>query len=104
MTENQVQSIIDFRKDADFKSLSEISTLLGAEVYGAIAPYVTLNPSPYYEISSVGNINGSLTRRSVSAVVEINASLKAGYRVVLWLDRAILSGMLADESQSQDIT
>ncbi|EFK11454.1 general secretion pathway protein K [delta proteobacterium NaphS2] len=87
MTEELVQAVVDFRKEADFKSLGEVSILLGANVYGAISPYITLEASPYYQISSVGFIKGSATRQGVSAVVEINPTLKSRYRVAQWNDR-----------------
>ena len=91
MTEESVQSVVDFRKEADFKSLGEVSTLLGADIYGAISRYITLDASPYYQISSVGLIEGSATRQGVSMVVEINPSLKARYRVAQWNDRMPIS-------------
>ncbi len=91
MTEELAQAVIDFRKEADFKSMGEISTLLGADVYGAISPYITLDASAYYQILSVGSIKGSSTRQGVLAVVEINPSLKARYRVVQWNDRTEIS-------------
>jgi general secretion pathway protein K len=97
MTDDLAQSVLDFRKEADFKSLGEVSTLLGADVYQAISQYITLAPSPYYQIVSVGTIIDSRTRQGVSAIVEINRSLDKGYRVVQWSDR-VLAGTLAAES------
>lgn len=91
MTDDLAQSVIDFRKDADFKSLGELSILLGADVYGAISPYVTLQASLYYQILSVGSIKESLARQGISMVVEINSSLKERFRVVQWNDRATFS-------------
>ena len=91
MTEDLAQSIIDFRKESDFKSMGEVPTLLGANVYGAISPYVTLQASPYYQVLSVGGIKGSSTRQGVSMVVEINPTLKERYRVIQWDDLAAFS-------------
>ncbi len=90
MTGDLAQSIMVFRKEADFKSLGEVATLLGAEVYGAISRYITLTPSAYYQIVSEGKIADSRTRQGVEAVVEINRTIKKGYRVVQWNDRATL--------------
>jgi len=98
MTDDLAQSIIDFRKEADFKTLGEVSTLLGAEAYGAISRHITLTPNPYYEILSVGKITDSRTRQGIRAVVEINRTLKKGYRVVQWNDRAALSVDMIPES------
>ncbi len=90
MTDDLAQSILDFRKEADFKTLGEVSALLGPEVFGAIARYISLTPSPYYHILSVGKITDSRTRQGVAAIVEINRTLKKGFRVVQWNDRAAL--------------
>ncbi|MBT3368344.1 MAG: hypothetical protein HN416_14425 [Nitrospina sp.] len=98
MTGDLAQSIIDFRKEADFKTLGEVSTLLGADVYGAISRHITLTPSPYYQISSVGTIDDSRTRQGLSVTIEINGALKKGYRVVQWNDRVTLSEDLFPES------
>jgi len=90
MTNELAQSIIDFRKEADFKNVGEISTLLGADIYGAISSYISLTPSPYYQIFSLGEIDDSRTRQALLVAVEINSSIKKGYRVVEWNDRAAL--------------
>ncbi len=91
MTDDLAQSIMDFRKEADFKSLGEVSTLLGADVYGALSRHITLTPSAYYRIESSGSIMDSRTRQGISATVEINRTIKNGYRVVQWSDRAALT-------------
>ncbi|MCF8129970.1 MAG: general secretion pathway protein GspK [Deltaproteobacteria bacterium] len=99
MTDDLAQSILDFRKEADFKSLGEVTTLLGADVYQAISPYITLTPSPYYQIVSVGSITGSLARQGISAVVEVNQTLDKGYRVVQWNDRIMIEPLFAESGQ-----
>ena len=99
MTDDLAQSVLDFRKEADFKSPGEVSTLLGADVYQAISPYITLTPSPYYQIVSVGNIMDSRTRQGVSAIVEINRTLDKGYRVVQWSDRVLAETLTAESSR-----
>jgi general secretion pathway protein K len=98
MTDELAQSIIDFRKEADFKSLGEVTTLLGADVYGAISRHITLTPSAYYEIEASGSIIDSRTRQGISATVEINRSIKNGYRIVQWNDRSALPENLPLES------
>jgi general secretion pathway protein K len=98
MTDALAQSIIDFRKEADFKSLGEVTTLLGADVYGAISRHITLTPSSYYKIKSSGSIIDSRTRQSLSATVEINRTIKKGYRVVQWSDRTAFPENLPLES------
>ena len=86
MTEDLAQSIIDFRKEADFKSMGEVSTLLGADVYGAISSYISLTASPYYQLFSIGEIADSRTRQALLVAVEVNSTTKKGYRVVQWND------------------
>lgn len=98
MTDALAQSIIDFRKEADFKSLGEVTTLLGADVYGAISRHITLTPNSYYEIESFGNIIDSRTWQGISATIEINRTIKNGYRVVQWSDRTALPKNLPLES------
>ena len=99
MTDDLAQSVLNFRKEADFKSLGEVTTLLGADVYQAISPYITLTPSPYYQIVSVGSINDSMTLQGVSAMVEINRTINDGYRVVQWCDRTMIKTPSAKSSQ-----
>ena len=87
MTDDLVDSILEFRKEADFQSLPELLTLVGADVYAAIAPFVALAKTPYYTIKAMGRIEGSRVRRGVGAVVVIDPTLKLKYRIVQWLDR-----------------
>ncbi|MBT3255918.1 MAG: hypothetical protein HN366_05575 [Deltaproteobacteria bacterium] len=99
MTDDLAQSIIDFRKESDFKSLGEVSTLLGADVYGAISRHITLTPSSYYQILSMANITDSRTRQGVSAMVEVNRTIDKGYRVVQWNDSVLTETPFAESSQ-----
>ncbi len=87
MTEELVQAIMDYRKETDFKSLTDISAVLGTEVYNAISPYLTLNLSPFFTITSVGKLNDSKIKSGIDVMVEINKSFESGYRIVKWRDR-----------------
>jgi general secretion pathway protein K len=86
MTDELVQEIITYRKEKDFKSVGELSLVVGADVYTAISPYITLEENPFYTISSVGLIPGSRIRMSIDAMVEVNPTLKKGWRMVQWRD------------------
>lgn len=86
MTEDLVQDIMEYRKEKDFRSLSELSHIVGPDVYAAIAPYITLKTCPYYTIKSAGMVEGSQTRQGVEALVKIDRRLKKGYCVIRWLD------------------
>ena len=86
MTDDLVQDIIEYRKEDDFKSLTELPPIVGPDVYRAIAPYITLQTSPYFTIKSVGTVEGGQTYQGVQAMVEINTRLKKGYRMIQWVD------------------
>ena len=86
MTEDLAQEIINYRKELDFRALSEVSYLVGADVYNGISPYITLETSPYYSILSVGKLADSRIRQGVEALVEINKKAKKGYRIIEWRD------------------
>lgn len=86
MTDEIVQKIIDYRKESDFKSLNEVASVVGYDIYPAISPFIGLDLSPYYTVSSVGKVDGTLIRQGLWGVFEINASLKKGYKVIQWHD------------------
>ncbi len=58
--------------------MTEVSSLVGADVYKAISPYITLETSPFYSIKSVGKVEGSKIRQGAKALVVIDRSLKKG--------------------------
>lgn len=86
MTEDSVQEILKYREKKDFRSLAELIPIVGAEIYTAISPYVTLTMSPYYTIKASGILAESRTRQGVQAVVKIDRTLPKGYAVIQWID------------------
>ncbi len=86
MTEDLAQGIINYRKELDFRVLTEIASLVGGDVYNLISPYITLETSPYFSIISTGKIADSKIQQGVEALVEINKKLKKGYRIIEWRD------------------
>jgi general secretion pathway protein K len=86
MTEDMVQAIMKYREKKDFRSLSDLSLIVGSDIYAAISPYITLSLSPYYTIKSVGMLKESQTRQGVQAVVKIDRTLQKGYEVIQWID------------------
>ena len=86
MTDELVQEIIAYRKEKDFKSPGEVSSVVGPDVFNAISPYITLEENAYYTISSVGMLPGSRVRKGIEAMVEVRPTLKKGWRVVQWRD------------------
>lgn len=86
MTDELVQEVIEYRKEADFGSLTEVSSVVGPEVYKAIAPYITLETSRFFTVISTGKLNEGNIAQGVEAVVEIDPKLKKKYRVIQWRD------------------
>jgi len=86
MTGDLAHAIEEYRKEADFKYLSEVASLVGPNVYKAISPYITLEASPFYSIVSVGKVEDSKIRQGVEILIEINRGIKKGYRIVQWRD------------------
>lgn len=86
MTDDFVNDIMEYRKEQDFKSLTDLLPIVGADVYAAISPYIMLKKCSYYTIRSKGTVHDSKTRRGVTALVEIDRRLKNGYWVIRWLD------------------
>ncbi len=86
MTDELVEEIIIYRKEKDFKSAGELSLVVGADVYTAISPYISFEENAFFTISSMGLIPGSRIRMSVDAMVEVNPTLKKGWRIVQWRD------------------
>ncbi|MHB8773150.1 MAG: type II secretion system minor pseudopilin [Syntrophales bacterium] len=86
MTEEAVQAIRNYREQRDFRSLTDLSSVVGAEVFTGISPYVTLSLVPYYTIRSVGMLKESGIRQGVQAVVKIDKNLEKGYEIIQWID------------------
>lgn len=84
MTDELVQEIVEYRKEKEFRRLTELLPIVGPEVYEAIMPYLTWSTGPYYTIESVGKVGGTQTRKSVEALVRIDGRLKKGYRIIQW--------------------
>lgn len=86
MTDEAVAAIYTFRKEKDFKSLTEVQEVVGPEIFAAISPYIDLTESPLYVIHAKGMVNGSPARRTVHARVEIDARYPNRYRILQWVD------------------
>mgnify|MGYP001171288172 FL=1 len=86
MTDDLVLAIMEYRKEKDFKSFNEVSTVIGPDVYSEIRPFISLTTYPYYTIRSFGMVDGSRIRRGVEALVQINRNIGKGYEIIQWLD------------------
>ncbi|MBN1277075.1 MAG: general secretion pathway protein GspK [Deltaproteobacteria bacterium] len=86
MSDDLVMAVIEYRKDKDFKTLNDVNTVVGPDVYAEIQPFITLRTYPYYTIRSFGRVDGGETRRGVEAMVQINKSIRKGFKIIQWLD------------------
>ncbi|MDD3474206.1 MAG: type II secretion system protein GspK [Syntrophaceae bacterium] len=86
MSDELVRKVTTFRKAKDFESPAEIVSVVGADVYKAISPYITVEENTYYTISTTGLIPGTQISRGIEAMVEINPTVQGGWRVVEWRD------------------
>ncbi len=100
MTDELVNQIVEYRKEADFTGLMDLLRLVGHEVYEAIRPYLTTEASPYYTIESVGSVEGSNIRQRIEALILLDRSAKIGYRIIHW--REGFADSLGDLKRSSD--
>jgi len=85
MNDSAIRNIIDFRRDADFRSHSEVSEVIGEKIYQQLSRYITLDNTPYYTLTSTGQVADSQAEYTVFTIVEIDTD-NNGYRYVQWLD------------------
>ncbi|MGE0083276.1 MAG: general secretion pathway protein GspK [Desulfococcaceae bacterium] len=86
MTEELVTALAEYRKEKDFKAISQLIPILGDEVYAAVSPYLSVQLSDVYTIRSEGSVSDSSAREGVCAVVKIDPRLKERYTVMQWTD------------------
>jgi general secretion pathway protein K len=86
LTDDLVREIMKYREKKNFESLSDLHSVVGAEAYMAISPYITMSLSPYFTIRSVGMLSDSQVRQGVQAVVKIDRTLVKGYEIIQWID------------------
>lgn len=87
MTDELVQSFMEYRKEKDITSMTDLFSILGAEVYQAVTPFVTLETVPYYTIKSMGSIQGSPVKRGIQILVNIDPKKEKPYHILQWIDR-----------------
>ncbi|MCF8083222.1 MAG: general secretion pathway protein GspK [Deltaproteobacteria bacterium] len=86
MTEDLVEAIIEYRKETDFKTVTDVCSVVGDVVCKAISPHITLELGPFYTIVSEGRVMGGKVRRGVQAIVEVDRRLEKKYQIVQWRD------------------
>ena len=86
MTDDLVLSILEYRAEQPFLSVGQVAPIVGNEVYGDIARYLSTNLASHYTIRSTGMVTGSPTRREVEVILEIDKTSRQKYRIIEWLD------------------
>jgi len=86
VTDELVAEIVEYRKTGDFISTTDIKRIVGPEVFLQIAKYITMQSSPYYTVSAVGQLDNSRIYEGVTAVIHINSRLDRRYQIVQWID------------------
>jgi general secretion pathway protein K len=86
MTDDLVLSILEHRAEQPFLSIGQVAPIVGNEVYGAIARYLSTSLVSHYTIRSTGMVTGSPTRRGVEVILEIDKTSRHKYRIIEWLD------------------
>jgi len=92
MTDDLVESIVEYRKEKDFRSLTELLPILGPEVYGSVLPSLTLKMQSYYTIKSMGMVEDSKTRQGIMTMIKIDRQAGKGYRIIERLDSPAFGG------------
>ena len=82
MTEERVAALAELRQERDVKSLTEVADLLGAGVFAEMAPYVTLEMSPFYVIHVEGMVNQSAVRQRIALKIRVDPLAPNGFTVI----------------------
>lgn len=85
MTEEMIQDIVNFRKEKDFRSTTELVKIVGNEVYNAVSRYITLDLSSYYTVTSTGMAEEARVAPEIEVMIRIRPGKKE-YRFIHWLD------------------
>jgi len=86
MTPELAEAVQSFRKENGSLSRSQLSKILGSDVYKKVSRYISLDSLSYYTISSVGRLNGSQTRKGVEAMILLDPDAEKRYRIISWHD------------------
>lgn len=86
MTDELTKKIVEYRNRQEFRSLNDLLSIVGPEVYAAMVRYVTLESLPFYTLQSRGMVEGTQAKHMVQALVEVDRRRKGGYRIISWSD------------------
>jgi general secretion pathway protein K len=103
MTEDMVAQIAEFRKEKDFRSMSELGEIVGNDVLAGISRYLNTRPSPYYTIYAAGEKPDSGIYETIAATIRIDNTISKHYRIVEWKtgipmqEQTVTGGGIANE-------
>lgn len=86
MTDEAVEGILAFRKEADLTTLNDLVAIVGAEAASRLQPFATFQPSPYYTVKTVGRVEGAPVRQGIEVLIQLDKGEKTGYRILEWRD------------------
>lgn len=82
-----VQAVIDYRREKDILTPSELVVVAGPDAFLATLPYLTYTYSPYYRLSALGLAGDGRARQGVGAVFRIDLYSREKYHIVQWIDQ-----------------
>jgi general secretion pathway protein K len=86
MTEEAVEQIVDYRKEKDFTTLSQLVPMMGSRNFAQCAGCLNLILSQVYIFHSLGRVTGSRSAHYLKAMVVFNPLDRHRYRIVRWWD------------------
>ncbi len=102
MDPDLISKIMEFRKEQDFKSISQLQEIVGPEVYQSVSRYLTTESSPYYTLHSIGRIAGSRITSGICAEVWFNPKIPGKYRIIGWQDEDLFRPPVADPTREKN--
>jgi general secretion pathway protein K len=84
ITGDMVEQLTEFRKEKDFKSMSELAEIVGNDVFSGISRHLNTRPSPYYTIYAAGKKGESGIHETIAATIRMDNTLARRYRIVEW--------------------
>ncbi len=92
ITEDMIALIVEFRKDRDFRSMSELGEIVGNDVIAGISPYLTTRTTAYFTIRAVGEKQESRIYEGIEATIRLDNTLSKRYQVMEWMEGLPLQG------------
>lgn len=82
MSERMVQKVLEYRKEKDFSSISDVQALVGNTVYNRMKDYIFLSLSRYYTITCVAGIDGTDIEHRIKMDIWLDNTASGVYKVL----------------------